>query len=305
MNSALFGDLPLVTSETELEDVKAANPELDPYFVASGCILERRKLFEVLWPAFKPYADPHFLSDLRKHFHQRTWEMYLGNVLVNKGSVISSSPEGPDFVVNDGLYLECIAPTKGNLNNKDAVPEIHYTRFGEKPCAFPLPEREILLRITQAIKEKADKHYNKWRKKSWFRPDLPYVIAINIGDLEHPENPKMPYVVKALFGVSHMYVEFVQGTNYSSYGWQFRNEIQRGSGSSVAVDCFMSSCLSHVSGVLFSNDTVLNHLVYTDRECLFVNNPFTENLIPLDFVSYFNGWEARREGENIILKKML
>lgn len=94
MPSILFGDLPLVTSESELDAEKASHPDCDPYFIASGCIERRRELFEALWPAFEPYADPNFLQELRKHFHQRTWEMYLCNVLLQKGLPAASRRAG-------------------------------------------------------------------------------------------------------------------------------------------------------------------------------------------------------------------
>lgn len=44
MPSILFGDLPLVTSESELDAEKASHPDCDPYFIASGCIERRREL---------------------------------------------------------------------------------------------------------------------------------------------------------------------------------------------------------------------------------------------------------------------
>jgi hypothetical protein len=299
----LFGDLPLVSSEAELTALKAAHPDADPCYIASGSIKERRERFESLWPAFTPYADRNFLAELEKHFHQRSWEMFLGNVLLQKGLPLSPhSDAGPDFVIggDNPVYVECVAPTKGSTSNQDAVPEPRSFGLGEELTMQPVPEEQILLRITQAITEKVGK-YDSWRAKTWFKPDVPYIIAVNTGELNYPDNPSMQYVLKALFGASHMYLEFAPGSAYRSQGWIFRDAIQRASGSNVAVNQFAGPGLSQVSGILFSDNTVLAHTTFTDLECLLVNNPFAVNPLPDFFTACFNGWKARLDGHAALI----
>ena len=58
-------DLPGCSTNEKLAKVKQLYPKLDPYFVASGCIKERREKFEKLWEQFKPYADNHFLNQIK------------------------------------------------------------------------------------------------------------------------------------------------------------------------------------------------------------------------------------------------
>jgi hypothetical protein len=70
-------------------------------------------MFDSLWQIYQPLADKNFLSDCKKHFHQRVWEMYLGVSLIKNGLDISSSGRGPDFVVNKGkeneIFIEATA----------------------------------------------------------------------------------------------------------------------------------------------------------------------------------------------------
>lgn len=95
--------------------------------------------------------------------------MYLCNVLLQKGlPIVQQRAEGPDFFIrNDAkAYIECIAPTPGAANNPDTVPEPYSARLNESQRLQAVPEQQILLRITQAIKEKADKYDRKWQHKA-------------------------------------------------------------------------------------------------------------------------------------------
>jgi hypothetical protein len=52
-----------------------------------------RQRIEDLWARYYPYCpDPHFLSDAREHFVQRTWEMYLACALLDAGFGLEKSP---------------------------------------------------------------------------------------------------------------------------------------------------------------------------------------------------------------------
>jgi hypothetical protein len=36
-----------------------------------------KEFAERLWTQYHPYADAHFLTEIRRDFHARFWEMYL------------------------------------------------------------------------------------------------------------------------------------------------------------------------------------------------------------------------------------
>lgn len=182
MQNTIFTiDLPFVETNAELEKVKILYPQYDSYFIASGCCKERREKFDKLWIKYKPYADRHFLNQIRTNLHQRSWEMYVGNVLLEKGLTIQSQNEGPDFVVGKNAYIECVAPTKGELAKPDSVPEMFVATMPEKIRVQDVPVDKMILRITQAIKDKALDQYKKWKSKKWFNAKIPFIVAINTG----------------------------------------------------------------------------------------------------------------------------
>lgn len=300
MTDSLFiTELPLVNSDKELEQIKVAYKDCDPYFIASGCIEERREKFNKLWRNYQPYADTHFLSQIKSNFHQRSWEMYVGNVLLEKMLSIKSQNEGPDFIMNNNAYIECVAPTKGDPAKPDSVPENFIAKTPEEIQVQDVPVDKMILRITQSIKNKGLDQYENWKNKKWFNKNIPFIIAINTGDLGYVEDPNMPNVVKALFGFQFMQINIKTGTISFSH----RDKIEKTNSEPVPVNYFIDNKFHFISGVLFSDKTVLNHSENIGDDCLFVNNPFADNPINESFSNLFKSWFASKDDTGIHLKK--
>ncbi|MDD4358300.1 MAG: hypothetical protein PHY30_00615 [Candidatus Pacebacteria bacterium] len=300
MSDTIFTvELPLVETNEELEKVKQMYPKYDSYFIASGCCRERREKFDKLWKKYKPYADRHFLNQIRTSFHQRSWEMYVGNVLLEKKLIIQSQNEGPDFVIDNVAYIECVAPTKGDPAKPDSVPEMFVATKPEEFRVQDVPVDKMILRITQSIKDKALDQYENWKNKNWFDSKTPFVIAVNTGDLSHIEDPGMPNVLKALFGFQFMQINVKTGaTNFSH-----RNEVSKTNNEPVPVNYFTSEEFGFISGVLFSAKIVLNHSENLGDDCVFVNNPFAKNSVNESFVRLFKNWTVNKEDDKLSLKK--
>ena len=293
MQESLFTvSLPFVDTDKELENIIAMYPQYDPYFIVSGCVKERREKFDKLWRRYKPCADRHFLNQIRTSFHQRSWEMYIGNVLLAKELSINSENEGPDFIVNNNIYIECVACTKGDPKKLDSVPELKERHVQD------IPVDQMILRITQAIKDKTLEQYEKkWKNKRWFKQDMPFVVAINTGDFNYPQDYfGIPLVMKALFGL-----QFLQISQNGNESFSWREEIKKGNG--VPVNYFANENFKAVSGVLFSDNTVLGHPDNIGDDCIFINNPFAQNIIEPGFISLFNNWYAEKENGFIKLTK--
>lgn len=292
-------EIPFVKTHEELEKIKQMYPKYDPYYIASGCIKERRDKFDNLWKNYQIYADSHFLTQIRTNFHQRSWEMYVGNVFLKKCLKIQSQNEGPDFIIDKIAYIECVAPTKGDPAKPDSVPEIFAATTPEEIRVQNVPVDKMILRITQAIKDKSVDQYNNWKSKKWFDSKTPFVIAVNTGDLEHIEDPRMPNVLKALFGFQFMQINIKTGaTNFSH-----RDKVEKTNNVLVPVNYFINEDFSFVSGVLFSNKSVLNHPENIGEDCIFVNNPFADNPVSRSFICLFKNWTASNENDTISLKK--
>jgi hypothetical protein len=297
-DSLFFDGLPNVSTNQMLDIVKASYPAVDPYYIASACVEEKKHRFDTLWREFEPYADRHFRNQVKINFHQRTWEMYVGNVLLGKGLSIQSKNEGPDFVIDKTAYIECVAPTKGDPTKPDSVPEMFIAIKPEETRAQDVPVDKMVLRITQAIKNKANQ-YENWKSEKWFDTKIPFIVAINTGDLSHVEDPSMPNVLKALFGFQFIQINIKTG----AFDFSHRNEVPKTNNESVPVNYFVSQDFDFISGVLFSDKTVLNHPENIGEDCIFVNNPFAKNSVNESFVGLFRNWRASKEDDKVSLKK--
>ena len=224
------------------------------------------------------------------------------NVLISSRSnslTVCAKNEGPDFVIDKTTYVECVAPTKGDPTKSDSVPEMFVATTPEEIRVQDVPVDKMILRITQAIKDKALDQYENWKSKKWFDSKTPFIIAVNTGDLAHVEDPNMPNALKALFGFQFMQINIKTGaTNFSH-----RDKVEKSNNEPVPVNYFVTENFSFVSGVLFSDKTVLNHPEKIGEDCIFVNNPFADNPIDESFVKLFKNWTASKENVKINLEK--
>ena len=293
MKDSLFiEELPIIENYEEFKTIKEKFSSFDEYYVASGSYADRREKFEKLWGNFAPYADSNFKLEIQQNFHSRSWEMYTGNILLYKKLIstknLKSKPknEGPDFILDDGTYIECIACTKGDPKKDSSVKGPVYSKKSEVAILQDLPIDKMILRITQAFKDKAFIQYKKWKNKKWFNSKAPFIIAINSADLEWPQNYLgIPLIIKALFGLEFL---LINQEHKESFSW--RNKIQKGEG--VPVNYFTVKDFDFVSGVIFSDLNVLNHPENIGEDCIYVNNPLAKNPSTKDISDSFSAWIA-------------
>ncbi len=296
--SIFTDDFQEINTNDELASIKLKYPTYNEYYVASGCIKNRKERFDALWVKFSPYADTDFLRKLKINFHSRTWEMYLCNVLFEKGFHVSKPSdvprnEGPDFILNDDTYIECIACSKGDPSKFNSVPLMQSVCTPEEIIRTDVLIDKMILRITNAITEKAITQYGKWKKKKWFKENSPFIVAINSGDLSYQQNYLgIPLIIKALFGL-----EFMQITQNGDESFSFRKNVEKGK-VSVPLDYFASDKFNFVSGVIFSDEYVLNPPEHIGDDCIFVNNPFALNPVSNEYFSKFKSFKAEKHKLN-------
>ncbi len=258
-------------------------PHLDSNYVSAGRIY--KNTIDNLWQKFEPYADNHFRNEIKNHFYQRVWEMYMGNVLLENGLEIKSKNEGPDFIIPGTAYVECVAPTKGADSNADAVPEMPYSNNPRNSRLTSISFPKITLRITQSIESKANVQYKNWEGKDWFDSTMPFIIAINTADiLEVNADIDDILIMQSLFGIHGTGFDLKTG----DARFLIQNNITRANGSEVPVGLFNSQDYKQISGVLFSHNPVVNHLDNIGSDCTFVNNPFAANHVSKDFAKHFD-----------------
>lgn len=272
--TTLFTDnFPIVKTNEELNEVKKQYPNYDEYYIASGCLLSRKKFFNQLYSIYKPYADRNFLTEIKTNFQQRSWEMYLTCKLINMGFKVSSSNIGPDIKIDyngKNVWIECVAPKKGNGEN--SVPEIKYGQL----CDFP--EKEILFRLKQSLDDKFTT-YQRYLDKHIINEKDVFIIAINSGSLEHIDG-EIPLINKCLFSIGHLTIDIdtVNKTKSTPY-FSRREEILKNNGSPVQMNFFEDKKHEGISGIIYTRSAVLNKPNY-----IIVDNPNSKNPIPKTLV---------------------
>lgn len=282
--NTLFTDsFPLVDSDDELNRVKKKFIQYDPYYIASGCIEERKEKLDVLWNIFKPYKDSHFLEQYKIQFHKRTWEMYIGCVLLENKFLIKSLDKGPDFIIADKEYIECVACSRGDLDKQDSVPEMFVARSLGEMQVQDVPVEKMILRITSVVKDKHEK-YQKWDN---IDKNKPFIVAVNTAELQHPQDYLgIPLIIKALFGL-----QFLRISQSGDESFSWRKNAEK-SDSLIPVDGFTNDLYKGISGIIFSDRNVISHPDKIGEDCIFVNNPFAKNPVDLERFSFLKRWYA-------------
>jgi len=300
MQDSLFTiELPLVNTDEELKKIKNTYPDCDPYFIASGCIKERREKFDNLWNQFKSLADKHFLSQVKKEFHERTWEMYVGCVFKKYFSDVLSEDNGPDFILNKGkideIFIEAVACKKGD--SADAVPDMVVAEKPEDITVQDVPHDEMLLRLSSSLFYKAKKYKDFINTKN-----KPYIIAVNKGALEHLD-PQIPLVLKCLFGLG--YEHFKKINEQLVYnGWTRREFIEKSNGEKISMIFFEKDENDFVSAVIYSPGNILNSPDNIGNDCILIHNPKAKFPIDVKTFYFLQQWKAEYVGAGLEIKKI-
>lgn len=291
-------DLPAIKFNRELDAVKERLRGLDEYYVASGCIPDRRALFEAMWGVYEPFADADFLHQHRLSFHQRTWEMYLGYMLLRRGFKLERIGKNmPDLCLNTSkgkLWIEAVAP--GHGNGADRVPEI---RIG---VGQSVDFERIALRVSSALDEKFKK-LEKYLSDGTVSKNEPYVIAVNRGFYSIGDPYEMPLVMQCLFGVGPLTIAFSPGRTATSTYYARRNELPKTKGGTVPMTFFENPAHAPVSAVIYSTQNVLNaapagiqNPKKLGRDCVVIHNPLAANPIPLRRFGFLTQYRIDKEG---------
>jgi hypothetical protein len=300
MNKSIFtDDFPELNTNEELEKTIKKFPEYDPYYVASACKKDRRELFDNLWQIYQPLADKHFLSDCKKHFHQRMWEMYLGVSLIKKGLDISSSKSGPDFIVNRGrgseIFIEATACTKGIT--KDAVPEEYFAETPEEIKVQDVPYDKMLIRITNSLDSKYKKYKDHVKKE-----EKSYIIAVNRGALGYMD-ANIPLIFKCLFGLGFQSYKMINGKLFNA-GWKRKKALIKESGAEIPISFFEEKEHSIVSAVIYSDISILTSPKQIGSDCILVHNHMAKYPIDQKIFSFFRQFIAKYDNDLISIKKI-
>lgn len=280
-----------VETDEELASLQSQFPNYDPGYICQSAGLPRRKekeWMEKLWEQYEPYADSYFPEAFKRQFAQRSWELYLGTTLLNRGFNLGKYRNtGPDFDVQDKggnrlAWIEAVTTEKGSGN--DRVPDVVYG------VAMNLPEEKMMLRITNVLNEKFKKYCTELANGA-IKENEPYVIAINRSKIDYPD-PGLPLILKVLFGIGHLslriMVEGKRQENPETF-WTGRPKVSKRSGKDVPMLFFEDANHVGISAVIYCRDSILNSPRLPQdmgENFVIVHNPLAKNPLPNGFFAF-------------------
>jgi len=287
----LFTDnLPLITSSKELQSLIEQYPKYDPYYIASGSIKDWREKFDDLFRHYHSFADRHFLSEVKRRFHQRTWEMYLSVVLLNRGIRFSSQNSGPDILIEfhgKKIWIECVACEKGG--GADQVPDMIWSEVQ------PTPDSEMLLRLASVLKDKFEK-YCQYVRKGVVQETDQFIIAVNTGGLRF-FGGHVPLILRCVFAAGHPTISFPIGGGSETHSISTIPFIEKKSGAKVPMTFFLEEKHNGVTGVFHCGNNVLNHSDVIGEDIVLVPNPMAKNHLPVGLFDSFRAYKFDENGE--------
>lgn len=295
----LFSDnLPPVKNDEGIALLKNQFPQYDLGYICQATAVSRsdvKNWIEDLWQQYEPYADKQFPEDFKRRFMQRSWELYLGTTLLNRGFKLGAHKDfGPDFDAHlqNGerlAWIEAVATEKGD--GPDKVPEIVHG------VVMAVPEKEMLLRIANALDKKFKQYQARLENKIVQNSD-PYVIAINRSDLEHPES-NIPLIIKVLFPIGHLALRIMvdgkRAEKPESF-WTTKLKIDKHSGKEVPTLFFEEKEHEGISAVIYCIDSILNspqNSKEMGENFVTVHNPLAKNPLPNGIFPFGDEYKAK------------
>jgi len=255
-----------------------------------------REFAESLWDRFRRFADPHFLTEVRRDFHPRFWEMYLTCALQGfakrHGSILSCPKPGPDILLErDGsrVWVEAVVATNGIPGRPDSVIEPNPDGSGK------IPEEKLVLRYANAISEKYRKYQGYLRKGIIHKNDA-FVIAINGAALSYKwtqvENDA-PRFLKAAYplGTYQLLMDRQTGKIVGQQN-EPRFNIVKASGANVATMTFLERRSRGISAILGSFADVMSHRPALGFDFELAHNPKSRAPIADFVIPATKAWRA-------------
>jgi hypothetical protein len=239
-----------------------------------------RDFCEKLWTIYQPFADRHFLNEIRLDgkFQERFWEMYLGNALIEIGFIVSSLDKGPDFkVTTEGrvLWIEAICASNGAEGNPNSLVPL----FDQD--ATLISDEKIVLRLRSAIEEKSKKII-KYLSESTINESEPVIIAINTGKIDTILAEEfLDYLNMSCFGKDCSQVQRDKNGKYQNVAIQ---SVKKTAGGEVSVNIFTAGEYAHISAVLISKALYSHYDQSLGNDFVLVLNPYTKNKLPFEIL---------------------
>jgi hypothetical protein len=285
---------------TLFRDNLIANP--DPIFLHHKDCEGKKDVchfIELIYQEVAPFlGDKNIEQRLQESFHSFVWQFYLGYILKHNGLKLSkASAFGPDYVLEYGVIVEAVVPTRGEGENKtfhhdDLEPEEVSPGFKMYPVVSRIfPDPKIILRITSAINSKLDQ-YQSWKKSNLILKDSPYIIGINALMLDAHSSDDFSYGARVCFGIGPTQINIPVRThknqNIEDRGItttiRFDSHLKKHNGVDVLTSLFFDDRYKDVSAIAYSSHYIANVMDDPGRDIEIIANPNAKN--PIDLNSF-------------------
>lgn len=205
INDNFFEDnINVCKTDEDLNNLYEKHKDIDNYFLWHGGLVESRKKIESLWAQYKDYAPREFKAEAQKNnkYLSRLWEMLVGvSLLQNNIKLMPNTKDKfPDFDIainNKNIIIECVS-IQNTESDKDRnrVPNIE--EIIDENNTLDVPNQEVSLRITTALKNKTDCLKDKNKK---YIEGKPYVIALDTSIFSHYQPSDGKLIHDILYGI--------------------------------------------------------------------------------------------------------
>ncbi len=225
-----------------------------------------------MWETFQPFADNHFVKEIKRDFNARFWEMDLTCTLLELGYDVECPKPGPDVKIKGNTWIEAICPSGGQVNSPDKVPDI------VTGIAQAIRGELIELRFISAIIEKHRK-YLGYLNKGVISKSEPYIIAINGNQIPNARlDFSMPHIVKAVLPIGSEYIAFDRESfEVVGGGYNHQASISKFNGSEIPTDIFLDEKYQGISAILYSCVDLCNRPEKSGQDYILIHNPLAKN----------------------------
>jgi hypothetical protein len=265
-----------------------------------------RNFVEELWRIYQTYVDADFERGIAVDFLARYWEMHLACILLQHRLCLLRRDErrrgGPDIGIVNGhqmIWIEAVTPGPGMDGSRDRVPAIPTGR------AAALPEREILLRYTGAMREKIRRREDHLTAR-FVSPSDPYVIAVNSAKMPFWGSGDPPTPLKAVypFGNQYLTLDRTSGEVLNS-AYHRRDSIRNTNDQNVPTDLFLDCSSSGISGALFARDDPWNQNSNSGSHLIYVHNYRASHPLPRSLLPVGREYELSEHDETLELRQIM
>jgi len=275
----------------------STDPNADPFTTTlwtsdNPRAVQVRQHCKRMWEIYHRYADPQFLAEIPRRFHDRWFEMYLTVTLLRQGAQVQKTqPPGPDILVaHEGrrIWIEAVCASGGEPGRPDSIAEPEFVPGRAIVTDAGYEEWDkIALRIRNSI-EKKRAAYAEYLRLGIVTTDDLLVIAVNISKIPGATLDTQKYILRALFGVGDFQVVINRASReiVGSHSQELIS-ITKSNGAKVGTQPFVDGSMPTISAVLVSD---FNAMAAADKDTIdltiFPNlttpNPLPQRALPID-----------------------